>query len=93
MKTKSSLAMPTRKWSYKECFSHNGVDIAGDVYAYSQNYAGEYLTSNVEITLSGNAFFADGSKKHRTVTSNVNKISIPIVIKGPGMLKVNIKNI
>ena len=76
----------------KDEYNFNGDDISSTITVYAQNYAGQYLSSTIQLSLIGQVKFTDTGLKTRTVTtSNLNKMQIPITITGAGLLNANFK--
>lgn len=72
-------------------YNYLGIDISGNLEVAVYSFTGKYLSSTVELNLSGNVVFADGSKSKRVTTSNTNKVIVPVVIKDAGLIKITTK--
>lgn len=68
--------------------TYNGVDIETSIKVNCYRAASDtYISTNVELILDGNFVFKDtGLKKAVVETSSQGDLTIPIIIKGPGML-------
>lgn len=75
----------------KEEYEYKGIDLQGFLNVSVQNFNGDYLSSNIEIKLFGNVTFADGTQLLKTTTSNTQQSQIPVIVKGPGLLRVSSK--
>lgn len=75
----------------KEEYEYKGIDLQGFLNVSVQNFNGDYLSSNIEIKLFGNVTFADGTQLLKTTTSNTQQSQIPVIVTGPGLLKVSSK--
>lgn len=75
----------------KEEYEYKGIDLQGFLNVSVQNFNGDYLSSNIEIKLFGNVTFADDTQLLKTTTSNTQQSQIPVIVKGPGLLKVSSK--
>lgn len=75
-----------------ESYTYNGTDLDVTLEVYAKNFMDQYLNANIELTLFGPIRFADtGLKKKTVTTSNLNKLSIPVILSGEGLMKVNTK--
>lgn len=86
--------LPTNVYAIfdKDEYNFAGDDISATLTIYAQNYAGQYLASNLQLSLIGPVKFTDTGKKTRIVTtSNLNTIQIPITITGAGIVNANFK--
>jgi hypothetical protein len=86
-----SSVMPTTVYSdFKdEVYDYAGSDVETSVVCYVKNFAGQYISSTMELTLYGNVKFTDTGLKTKQVTSsNVGSIEVPVTIYDTGLLRV-----
>lgn len=75
-----------------DLYTYNGQEIDATLDVYARNFLNQYLNTSVELILFGPVRFADtGLKKKTITTSNLNTLSLPVIIDGEGILKVNTK--
>lgn len=73
-------------------YDYRGVDINTAVEVEASNFLGEFITSDLELTLIGPVkFVSNNSKKIMVTTSPTGKLNIPVIITGPGTVRVNTK--
>jgi hypothetical protein len=76
----------------EEEYQFKGHEIQTVVEVYAKNYLGDFVTTNIDLSLSGPVKFTDtGFRKKTIVSSNLNKITIPVTVYDSGLLKVNYK--
>ena len=75
-----------------EEYEYNGVDIASNVIVYAQNYNGEFVSTNVKLTLIGPAVFTATNDNVLTLaTSTMSPNILPITIKDSGYVRVTVE--
>lgn len=87
-----SLSIPIEIYSdfEKSQYEYEDSDINTYISVYAKNFGGDYIESNITLTLTGNCYFALNNSKTLTITtSSINPIQIPVVITGASVIGVN----
>lgn len=75
-----------------DLYTYDGSEIDATLDVYARNFMNQHLNTSIELSLFGPVRFADtGLKKKTVTTSNLNALSLPVIIDGEGILKVNTK--
>lgn len=72
-------------------YNFMGEEINSSVFIRAENYLGNRLATQVELSLIGDVEFTENGLKRIVKTTNETEdLIIPVTIKGPGMLQVNV---
>lgn len=73
----------------KNFYDYFGIDIETFITIESRNYIGEYISTEVELNINGNAKFRENdSKTIKLTTPNDGNMSIPVMITGSNQITV-----
>lgn len=75
-----------------EFYEYNGSNIASNVIAFAQNYNGNFVSTNIKLTLVGPAVFTATNDNVLTIpTSTMSPNVLPITIKDSGYIRVTVE--
>ena len=72
----------------KDSIDYTGVNEDNNLILEAYNYKNERIAVRLELTIKGPMTFEDGSKSMRISSSRTEKIKIPTVVKGSGIISV-----
>lgn len=75
-----------------ELYEYDGSDITSNIIAYAQNYNGDFVSTNIKLTIVGPAVFTATNDNVLTLaTSSMSPNILPITIKDSGYIRVTVE--